>query len=90
MRPFDVDRHPVSGRVEGCKMRLRGFGRGIALVALFACAGCDAAFFAEAPAQNCQQVARQCQLAKGPLGVCERAVCEEGEEGPCFVCTPQH
>jgi hypothetical protein len=52
--------------------------------------GCDAAFLVEAPVQLCTEAGVQCQLAKGPLGVCERATCEDAEAEPCFVCTPQH
>ncbi len=60
------------------------------LIAILGATGCDAAFLLEAPVQVCKEVATQCQLAKGPLGVCERSVCVEGQEKPCFVCTPQH
>lgn len=67
-------------------------GPALAFLSVFvvASSGCDGAFLAEAPVEVCSEVAVQCQLSKGPLGVCERAVCGDGEAGPCFVCTPQH
>lgn len=60
------------------------------VVACLAFTGCDAVVLSEAPTQVCREVATQCQLAKGPLGVCERAACAANQEEPCFVCTPQH
>ena len=60
------------------------------VVAIMMSNGCDAAFLSEAPVQVCREVATQCELAKGPLGVCERAACAEDQEEPCFICTPQH
>ena len=75
-------------------MRPVDFTRGISRVAVtglvLAIVGCDAAFLTEAPVQVCQEVATQCQLAKGPLGVCERVACAENQADPCFACTPQH
>jgi hypothetical protein len=52
-------------------------------------AGCDG-FVAEAPPITCVEVGTQCQLAAGPLGVCEQTICAAGEVPPCFTCTPQH
>jgi hypothetical protein len=64
---------------------------------ILACAGialgvtaCGDEFIAAAPVSECREVATQCRLAKGPLGVCERRACEAGEAAPCFSCTPQH
>jgi hypothetical protein len=52
--------------------------------------GCGDEFLAAAPVGECLEVATQCRLAKGPLGVCERRNCEAEESPPCFSCTPQH
>jgi hypothetical protein len=52
--------------------------------------GCGDDFLAQAPVHECREVATQCRLAKGPLGVCERRTCERDESAPCFACTPQH
>ena len=51
---------------------------------------CEGDFVADEPVRVCTDVAVQCRLADGPLGVCERRPCRSGEEPPCFVCTPQH
>jgi hypothetical protein len=61
-------------------------------IALFALAGaaCDPGAFAEAPAKTCTESGALCDLGGGPLGVCERARCAEGDPGPCFHCAPQH
>jgi hypothetical protein len=63
-----------------------------ALTALTAAGGlgCDADFVQTGPVEQCVEVAVQCQLAKGPLGVCERTPCEGDRQEPCFVCAPQH
>jgi len=52
--------------------------------------GCDAGFVSGPPPSTCSETGAQCRLPEGPLGVCERTPCPEGEEPPCFVCTPQH
>jgi hypothetical protein len=58
----------------------------IALSILLACgAGCDSA-----PPARCAEAGVQCQLEKGPLGVCERSACAPGETPPCFACVAQH
>jgi len=51
---------------------------------------CDASFIEAGPTRECHEVAAQCVLEKGPLGVCEQTPCADGESGPCLVCTPQH
>jgi len=51
---------------------------------------CDADFTQAPPSEICREVAVQCQLPEGPLGVCEQAPCSDGMNAPCFVCTSQH
>jgi len=51
---------------------------------------CDEQLFSPPPVSACIEVGVQCELAKGPLGVCERAVCGDNQLAPCFECTPQH
>lgn len=53
-------------------------------------AGCEAEFLQAGPVETCTEVAEQCVLAEGPLGVCERTPCTGGREEPCFMCAPQH
>ena len=62
----------------------------LGLIAVCMLSGCDATSFTEAPPAICTESGVQCQLAKGPLGVCERAPCPEGQASPCFKCTSQH
>ena len=50
----------------------------------------DASSQSAPSASGCTAVADQCQLEAGPLGVCERAACAQGQAPPCFQCTPQH
>lgn len=52
--------------------------------------GCEGDYLAAEPVETCVEVAVQCRLPAGPLGVCERRTCDAGEQTPCFVCTPQH
>ena len=52
--------------------------------------GCGEAFVAAEAVRECSEVATQCRLEDGPLGVCERRACGANESPPCFVCTPQH
>jgi hypothetical protein len=52
--------------------------------------GCDTSFVEAGPADACKEVAVQCVLPDGPLGVCEQIPCADGTSGPCLVCTPQH
>ena len=52
--------------------------------------GCGQDFVTQEAVSECSEVATQCRLSDGPLGVCERRPCEAGEPPPCFVCTPQH
>jgi hypothetical protein len=68
----------------------RTIGCLLALASALAWAGCEDSFFESGPAMRCTEVAAQCVLPDGPLGVCERTPCEAGSEAPCFVCTPQH
>lgn len=60
------------------------------VIAVGAIAGCDAGLVADAPTVVCGEAGDQCQLAAGPLGVCERTACTAGEESPCFECVSQH
>lgn len=73
-------------------IRLAGLpGLEILLSAIvFVFVACDAGDFGEGPAKICTEVAVQCVLAEGPLGVCERTPCRGSAVEPCFVCTPQH
>lgn len=52
--------------------------------------GCEGDYLAAEPVETCVEVAVQCRLPAGPLGVCERRTCDSGEQRPCFVCTSQH
>jgi len=75
------------------RARLRRRALAIAIFAggtALAVAGCGDEFLAAPPVDECREVATQCRLAKGPLGVCERRACEDAESAPCFTCTPQH
>ena len=51
---------------------------------------CDAEFTQTPPSEICVEVAVQCQLPEGPLGVCEQTSCSVGMNAPCFKCTSQH
>jgi len=51
---------------------------------------CDSSLYSEPPSAVCTESGAQCQLSKGPLGVCERSACQPGESSPCFQCTSQH
>ena len=50
--------------------------------------GCDG-LVASGPGP-CAEAGAQCLLRDGPLGVCERTICDESAQPPCFACTPQH
>lgn len=61
------------------------------LLALLAFAlACDAGSFSEPPPKTCSESGALCDLGGGPLGVCERRACKQGEAPPCFHCAPQH
>jgi hypothetical protein len=62
----------------------------LGLIAACMLSACDATTFTEGPPAICTESGVQCQLAEGPLGVCERAPCPEGQASPCFKCTSQH
>jgi len=65
--------------------------RGALFMAIVACAGCDSGDFSAAPVSAaCSSIGSQCQLADGPLGVCQEAPCGPGETRPCFKCISQH
>jgi hypothetical protein len=51
---------------------------------------CDPGSLATPAPAACAEAGAQCQLAQGPLGVCERSPCAAGAAPPCFRCTPQH
>ncbi|HEV7731954.1 MAG TPA: hypothetical protein VGR62_07320 [Candidatus Binatia bacterium] len=44
----------------------------------------------EPPSSVCTTIGAQCQLDRGPLGVCESATCPAGASPPCFTCISQH
>jgi hypothetical protein len=52
--------------------------------------GCDSSLISEGPVAVCTESGEQCQLSKGPLGVCEAVPCLAGASAPCFKCTSQH
>ena len=61
------------------------------VAAAFFLGGCDAGFVSSGPATVCVEPGVQCTLdGSGPLGVCERAPCDEEAGQACFRCTPQH
>lgn len=60
------------------------------LIFLLAFVGCDSDAMLTGPSADCVEAGVQCQLSKGPLGVCERAQCEAGGTPPCFQCISQH
>jgi len=51
-------------------------------------AGCDMS--ASSMPTECRVLGAQCQLASGPLGVCENVAFKSGDAGPCFHCVDQH
>jgi len=67
-------------------------GRAVGVACLVAlAAACDSSSFVSEPAPAiCSEIGAQCQLAEGPLGVCESAPCEDGATPPCLVCISQH
>ena len=66
--------------------------RALFLLLLSAALGCDAESLSigAAPDGACRSAGDRCTLGDGPVGICERTTCDEGEAGPCFHCTPQH
>jgi len=60
------------------------------LVCMVALTACNPDTLTDTPPATCTESGVQCQLAAGPLGVCERAQCGPDETAPCFQCTPQH
>lgn len=62
----------------------------LAFVVAFAVAGCDAMPVEAPPPATCTSIGARCQLADGPVGVCQDAPCAPGATPPCFQCTPQH
>lgn len=60
------------------------------LTLLLATAACDADTLIGGPIAICTESGEQCQLPKGPLGVCERRPCSASETAPCFTCVSQH
>ena len=71
--------------------------RGVGWTALLAAlafallASCDLGeLVSEPPSAACTESGALCQLAGGPLGVCEHSPCPPGADPPCFQCTPQH
>jgi hypothetical protein len=62
----------------------------IAVIAAGLTTACDGDFVATGPVAVCAEAGRQCQLADGPLGVCEQRPCQTDQRASCFVCTSQH
>jgi hypothetical protein len=64
--------------------------RPAAVLALVAglCGGCDVV--SEPPVAACAEIGSQCQLPRGPLGVCQQTECDAAAMPPCFKCTSQH
>ena len=86
--PFDGQHWEDSvGSIRTVSMAFLPWSLVLALALLL---GCDANFVEEGPADICTEVAVQCVLPDGPLGVCEQVPCADGVVGPCLVCTPQH
>jgi hypothetical protein len=65
----------------------RGFAAAL-LAMVVAAPGCDIG--EEAASAECARIGARCQLADGPLGVCQERPCEAGRAAPCFACTAQH
>jgi len=51
---------------------------------------CELGPMGVSPTPDCRESGMQCKLPEGPLGVCERSICDSGGAPPCFQCTPQH
>ena len=62
----------------------------ILMASLVVAGACDLDSIRDAPPANCSESGVLCQLASGPLGVCERTQCGSDHTPPCFQCTPQH
>lgn len=68
----------------------------VAILMLTSAVACDGGFMVSGPVEICSESGVQCVLGGGPLGVCERASCDEGlfensaASRACFQCTPQH
>jgi hypothetical protein len=62
----------------------------LGLAASLGLADCGPGALSGAPSARCTEPGAQCQLAEGPLGVCERADCAPGATPPCFRCVAQH
>lgn len=60
----------------------------VMLLLLFG-AGCPELESGSVPAR-CARAYEKCKLPSGPLGVCDRRACKDGETEPCLVCVPQH
>ena len=70
--------------------RTRRLDRALALAGLFLASGCDPAGVMAPIPSSCAQIGAQCQLAGGPLGVCQQIDCSGPSEAPCFKCVSQH
>ncbi|MGE4609135.1 MAG: hypothetical protein AAEJ52_20575 [Myxococcota bacterium] len=85
---FEVAR---PGRIHSWEFALRAILRVAALLGpILIVVACNSDLLSDAPSANCKESGVQCQLAAGPLGVCERTHCDLDETPPCFQCTPQH
>ena len=87
-------RQPVRSFVEARRCSavdgMKKFVRLLPLVLVLATTACNADTLVAPPTAICAESGQQCELPKGPLGVCERRRCEAAEAGPCFECVSQH
>ena len=80
----------VRGAPVARALRRLALGTATLLAATLASA-CDLSGLSESLPGQCSEAGAQCQLATGPLGVCEqKLLCAAGEAEPCFLCVSQH
>ena len=53
---------------------------------LVSCKGCEA----KPIPKTCTKLFDQCQLPKGPIGICHVTTCKPGQKKPCYACVSQH
>jgi hypothetical protein len=66
-----------------------GMLRALLVAATFSLAACPGLETAGVP-KKCAKQYEKCKLPTGPLGVCDRVPCPEGQTDPCLKCIPQH
>lgn len=57
-----------------------------ASLGFLSCQGCET----KPVPKTCTKVFAQCQLPKGPIGICQHTTCKAGQKKPCFACVSQH